>query len=85
MLMAGAVGGVSFQSFRWKPSKKQSTSQLQLHLAFVSDSPGLGIAQYKGLLLSSLLWAKGSSTQLEPPEKHTEVLPDLSEREIQTS
>lgn len=85
MLVAGAVGGVSFQSFRWKPSEKQSTSQLQLHLAFVSASPVPGIAQYEGVLLSSLLWAKGSSTQLEPPEKHTEVLPDLSEREVPTS
>lgn len=38
-----------------------------------------------GVLLSSLLWAKGATAQGEPPEKHTKGLPDLSENEVQRS
>lgn len=45
---AGGVGETAFQSFRWKPSEKQCTSQLQLQLPFVSASPVPGIVHYEG-------------------------------------
>lgn len=73
------MGGGAFAELWMEAVDRTAHFAAPAAAGIVSASPMPGIAEGKGVQLSSLLCAKWGSTQLEPPEKHTAVIPDLSE------